>query len=177
MCIFKVYYAMTVEYEKEKNSIFVNNIFFFWQLTVSRNSQLWQPWTRLKLLPGPTRFLSRWRDLLLPSKHAGSCSPRCCVAAGTELWWWDPNCSYVSCRDRRARSGGDTGHHLCCVTHLWGFFFFIIFAETPACSEETQQTVITFTLQRLHHQWHWIRLSQLVKLQTAGITSSLRSLY
>ena len=21
-------------------------------------------------------------------------------------------------------------------THLWGFFFFIIFAETPACSEE-----------------------------------------
>lgn len=29
MCIFKVYYAMTVEYEKEKNSIFVNNIFFF----------------------------------------------------------------------------------------------------------------------------------------------------
>lgn len=26
------------------------------------------------------------------------------------------------------------------LTHLWGFFFFIIFAETPACSEEKNET-------------------------------------
>lgn len=39
-------------------------------------------------------------------------------------------------------------------THLWGFFFFIMFAETPACSEETHQTLITLLLLSVHHHSH-----------------------
>lgn len=59
---------------------------------------------RLKLrpgLPGPARFPSRSRVLRPLSKHAGSCSRRCCVAAGTGLWWSDPDCSCVSFRKGR----------------------------------------------------------------------------
>lgn len=51
------------------------------------------PWS-----PDPTPSPSTRRVLLRPSRCAGSCSRRCCVAAGTELCRAGPGCSYASCR-------------------------------------------------------------------------------
>lgn len=72
-------------------------------------------------LPGPKPSPSRSHDLPLLSTHAGSDTPRCCVEAVTELWWLDPNCSYVSFKETRKKQLLDLDsrhvHFLCVLYH------------------------------------------------------------
>lgn len=81
----------------------------------------------------------------LPSRCAGSCSPRCFSWAEPESYWvqrwfsvsWRQNTdvrqvfTFYKCRSEF--------YHV--HTHLCGFFFFIMFADTPECPETQMSSV------------------------------------